>query len=102
MDSKKNINILNSSDFLWLINTIIKNWYLFVFFVSVSIVFAFLYNHKQIPKYKTKIEILLKTNDVYDYQENLQSNLGIYNYYGDISNQKRIIGSYDLLQKVRF
>ena len=50
--------------------------------------------------YNTKIEILLKTNDVYDYQENLQSSLGFYNYYGDISNQKRIIGLYDMMQKV--
>ena len=30
----------------------------------------------------------------------LQSSLGFYNYYGDISNQKRIIGSYDMMQNV--
>ena len=59
-----------------------------------------IYNHKQVQKFNTKIEILLKSNDVYDYQENLYNNLGFYNYYGDISNQRRILGSYDMMQKV--
>ena len=68
--------------------------------IPIAALLGLIYNHKQKEFYNTKIEILLKTNDVYDYQENLQSSLGFYNYYGDISNQKRIIGSYDMMQKV--
>ena len=57
------------------------------------------YNYKIIPKYTSKIEILLKSNEVYDYQDKLYSNVGFYSYYGDITNQIRVITSYDLIQK---
>ena len=100
MANKKSSNILNQNDFIWLLNTVSKNWYLFVLIIPIAALLGLIYNHKQKEFYNTKIEILLKTNDVYDYQENLQSSLGFYNYYGDISNQKRIIGSYDMMQKV--
>ena len=99
-DFKKSGNIVSASDFIWLLNAILKNWYIFVFIIPLFISLGLLYNHKQISTYDTKIEILLKSNDIYDYQENLYSNLGFYNYYGDISNQKRILGSYDMLQNV--
>ena len=97
---KKSGNIISANDFIWLLNTIVKKWYLFVIIVPIFAVLGVLYNHKQVAKYKTKIEILLKSNDTYDYQENLYSNLGFYNYYGDVSSQKRILGSYDMLQNV--
>ena len=100
MGNKKSSNILNQNDFIWLLNTVLKNWYLFILIIPIAALLGLIYNHKQKEFYNTKIEILLKTNDVYDYQENLQSSLGFYNYYGDISNQKRIIGSYDMMQKV--
>ena len=100
MNNKKSINIVSQSDFIWLLNSVLKNWFIFLIVVPLFTIFGFLYNHKQKDFYRTKIEILLKSNDVYDYQENIQSSLGVYNYYGDISNQQRIIGSYDMIQKV--
>ena len=96
MENKKSVSIISHNDFIWLLNAILKNWYVFLILVPFFTFLGLLYNHKQIEFYNTKIEILLKSNDVYDYQENLQSSLGFYNYYGDISNQKRIIGSYDI------
>ena len=93
-------NILNQNDFIWLLNSILKNWYLFILIIPLAALLGLIYNHNHKEYHNTKIEILLKTNDVYDYQENLQSSLGFYNYYGDISNQKRIIGSYDMMQNV--
>ena len=100
MDSNKSANIISQNDLFWLLNAILKNWYIFLIFIPFFTFLGLLYNHKQKEFYNTKIEILLKSNDVYDYQENLQSSLGFYNYYGDISNQRRIIGSYDMIQKV--
>ncbi|MDG1440370.1 MAG: hypothetical protein P8Q16_06385, partial [Flavobacteriales bacterium] len=100
MENKKTSNILSQNDFIWLLNAVLKNWYLFVLIIPLAALLGYIYNHKQKEYHNTKIEILLKTNDVYDYQENLQSSLGFYNYYGDISNQKRIIGSYDMMQNV--
>ena len=100
LENKKESNILNQNDFIWLLNSILKNWFLFVLIIPLSGFLGFIYNHKQKEYYNTKIEILLKSNDIYDYQENLQNSLGFYNYYGDISNQKRIIGSFDMMQNV--
>ena len=100
MDNQKSNNIISSNDLIWLLNAILKNWYLFLVFIPIFTLFGLVYNHKQVQQFNTKIEILLKSNDVYDYQENLYNNLGFYNYYGDISNQKRILGSYDMMQKV--
>ena len=100
MKPNKTDSILSFNDLKWVFSAIVRYWYLFVIFITISSVFGTLYNHKQVSKYHTKIEILLKSNDVYDYQENLYSNLGFYNYYGDIANQIRIINSYDIIQKV--
>ena len=88
MENKESLKIISSNDFIWLIKTILKKWYIFLFAIIISLFLGFLNNHKKENLYNTKIEILLKTNDVYDYQ-NLQSSLGFYNYYGDISNQKK-------------
>ena len=99
VDNKSN-NIVTSSDLIWLLNAILKNWYLFLILIPLFTVLGLIYNHKQLKQYNTKIEILLKSNDVYDYQENLYNNLGFYNYYGDISNQRRILGSYDMMKNV--
>ena len=94
MDNQKSNNIISSNDLIWLLNAILKNWYLFLVIVPIFTLFGLVYNHKQVQQFNTKIEILLKSNDVYDYQENLYNNLGFYNYYGDISNQRRIFSEF--------
>ena len=100
MQDKYNTKIINKNDLMWVVNAVLKNWFIFIIIVPLFILFGLIYNHKKKKFFNTKIEILLKSNDVYDYQENLQTNLGFYNYYGDISNQKRVVGSYDMVQKV--
>lgn len=96
----KDTNLISKSDVNWIINVFVNYWYLHIFFFLLSLFLGILYNHKKNISYTSKIEILLKSNEVYDYQENLQNNLGFYNLFGDIENQKRIILSYDLMKKV--
>jgi hypothetical protein len=72
LENKKTSNILSQNDFIWLLNAVLKNWYLFVLIIPLAALLGYIYNHKQKEYHNTKIEILLKTNDVYDYQENLQ------------------------------
>ena len=96
-NSKK---VLDSKDFAWILNSILRSWYVFAIVVPILTVYGFYLNHTQKDKYVSKIEILLKSNDVYDYQENLQNNLGFFSVYGDISSQKRILKSYDMIEKV--
>lgn len=98
---KNNSNkVLDSKDFVWVINSILRSWYVFAIVVPIMTAYGFYLNHTKKDKYIAKIEILLKSNDVYDYQENLQNNLGFFSVYGDISSQKRILKSYDMIEKV--
>ena len=102
MNSKVNKisnNIVSFEDLKWIWKSIYKSWYFFILIPMISSLIGVFYNYKIIPTYASKIEILLKSNDVYDYQEKLYSNVGFYNYYGDITNQIRVITSYDLIQK---
>ena len=91
--------IISIKDLQWLLKAILKSWYVFVIFPLIFLVVGYYYKYKIVPNYASKIEILLKSNDVYDYQEKLYSNVGFYNYYGDVTNQIRIITSYDLIEK---
>jgi len=94
-----NNKIISFEDLKWIWKSIYKGWYLFFIIPTISLLIGVFYNYKIIPKYVSKIEILLKSNEVYDYQEKLYSNVGFYNYYGDITNQIRVITSYDLIQE---
>lgn len=96
-NSKK---VLDSKDFAWILNSILRSWYVFTIVVPIMTAYGFYLNHTKKDKYISKIEILLKSNEVYDYQENLQNNLGFFSVYGDISSQKRILKSYDMIEKV--
>ena len=91
--------IISFKDLEWLLKAIFKGWYFFILLPVIFLCIGFYYKYKIVPNYASKIEILLKSNDVYDYQEKLHSNVGIYNYYGDVTNQIRIITSYDLIEK---
>ena len=97
--NKISTKILSIEDLQWILKAIIKGWYFFIITPIICIVIGFFYNYRITPKFASKIEILLKSNDVYDYQDKLYSNVGFYNYYGDITNQIRVITSYDLIQK---
>lgn len=55
--------------------------------------------HQMPSIYAAKCEILLKSSDTYDYQTQIYKELGYYSLIQDITNQKRILASYDLIEK---
>ena len=99
MSNELSNKIISLKDLQWVVKAIVKGWYFFLFFPILFFCVGYFYKYKIVPNYASKIEILLKSNDVYDYQEKLYSNVGFYNYYGDVTNQIRIITSYDLIEK---
>ena len=92
-------NLIDSKDLLWLWRTFFHRWYVYLFSVILFLAVGYIYNYKKIEIYNSKIEILLNSNEVYNYQEGLKSNLGYYNFFADIANQKRIIKSFDLISE---
>lgn len=98
MNSKEsNSNLIDSKDLMWIWRSIIHRWPIYIFSIFISLGIGYLYNYKKTEIYNSKIEILLNSNEVYNYQEGLKSNLGYYNFFADIANQKRIIKSFDLI-----
>jgi tyrosine-protein kinase Etk/Wzc len=91
---------LDAEDLIPVIKFINKNWILIPIFCSVSFVIAYFYSNRMPDIYGAKAEILLKSNETYNYQSKIYSNLGYYSAIQDIANQKRVITSKDLVGRV--
>ena len=98
-NNQKNTNLIDGKDLLWIWRTFIFRWPIYLLSVILFLSLGYIYNYRKIEIYNSKIEILLNSNEVYNYQEGLKSNVGYYNFFADIANQKRIIKSFDLVSK---
>ncbi|HEX2617310.1 MAG TPA: GNVR domain-containing protein, partial [Flavobacteriales bacterium] len=65
----------------------------------LSAVLSYLYSYKIPDVYGASTRILLKDNRVYDYQTQVFSNIGYVSAFGDIGNQRRVLTSYDLIDR---
>lgn len=65
----------------------------------LSAVLSYLYSYKIPDVYGASTRILLKDKTSYDYQSQVYKNIGYINAYGDIVNQKRVLTSYDLVDR---
>ena len=93
-------NFLDADDLRPIIKFISKNWYLLILFSGIGWMFALIYTHRLPNIYAAKTEILLKSNETYDYQTQIFKDIGYYSLIQDITNQKRIITSFDLIGNV--
>lgn len=91
---------LDAEDLIPVIKFINKNWILIPIFCSVSFVIAYFYSNRMPDIYGARAEILLKSNETYNYQSKILSNVGYYSAIQDIANQKRVITSKDLVGRV--
>jgi tyrosine-protein kinase Etk/Wzc len=76
-----------------------KNWLVLLVFPILAYTLAYLYTYRLPDIHGAKSEILLKSDETYNYQSEIRSNFGYLSQYADIENQKRIITSYDLIDK---
>ena len=60
MDNQKSNNIISSNDLIWLLNAILKNWYLFLVIVPIFTLFGLIYNHKQVQQFSVKSKDVLR------------------------------------------
>lgn len=82
---------------IWRIFT--KNWYIIGSLILVSYILSQIYTYKISKTYAAKTQILLKSEDIYDYQTQLYKSIGYYESYQDVANQKRVVTSTNLIQK---
>ncbi|MBT5402557.1 MAG: hypothetical protein HOL28_03855, partial [Crocinitomicaceae bacterium] len=97
--TKKNLPIINVEDLKVIYKIFFKNWYYFVLAPLALASLAFFYTHRMTEVYAAETQILLRNNETYNYQDNIYKNIGYLAVYGDISNQKRVLSSYDLVQR---
>ena len=91
--------IIDVNDLRALGRIVSKNWYIVAIALVLSAVLSYLYAYKIPDVYGASTQILLKDQTAYDYQSQMYRNLGYVSAYGDIVNQKRVLTSYDLIDR---
>jgi len=90
-------SIVDAKDLRYFLRIASKNWYFVVVALLLSAVLSYLYSYKLPDIYGATTQILLKDEEVYDYQSQVYKSLGYVQAYSDIVNQKRVLMSYDLI-----
>ena len=90
-------SIIDAKDLRYFLRIVSKNWYFVVIALLLSAVLSYLYSYKLPDIHGATTQILLKDQEVYDYQSQVYKNLGYVQSYSDIVNQKRVLTSYDLV-----
>lgn len=92
-------SIIDAKDLRYFLRIASKNWYFVAVAMVLASVLSYLYSYKLPDVYGAGTQILLKDRDVYNYQSQVYQSLGYVQVYGDIVNQKRVLTSYDLVDK---
>ena len=96
---KKQKSIISTDDLSVLLKIFGKNWYYFLFLPAIAAVISYFYTYRMTDMYAAKTQILLKSDETYDYQSQIYKRIGWYGVYGDITNQKRVLASHDLIEQ---
>ena len=102
MSNEKTDSIVDINDLKALWRTFYKNWYIIISCIAVAYISAYFYTYKLTDVYAASTQILLKSNDAYDYQSIIQSGssgMGGYKDYSENYNAMRVIKSYDLIKR---
>lgn len=95
--------IISRKDIVRLVAITLSNWYFLAIFPILFFLASFIYTHRIPEIYAAKCQILLKSNETYDYQEKIYRGLGQqsrYASYEETASQMRVIKSTDLIEKV--
>lgn len=102
MSAKKQA-IITQKDFNLIIRVLKTNWWVPLIIVPVFYFIGVFYIYRITPVYQVTTQILLQNNDAY-YKSNVVSDASFYSggsqSYIDNSNERRVLLSYDLLNKV--
>ncbi len=92
-------SIIDAKDVRAFLRIATKNWYFVAVALGVSAVLAYLYSYKLPDVYGARTQILLRDREVYDYQTQVYKSIGYVGAYSDLVNQKRVLTSFDLVNR---
>jgi tyrosine-protein kinase Etk/Wzc len=105
--NKRNLDrtteIISRKDVIRVVAVALTNWYILLSVPIVTLAISVLYTYRLADVYAAKCQILLKSNETYDYQNELYRGLGFnskYASYEETASQMRVLKSTGLLEKV--
>src|SRR3974377_933860 len=96
---KKTSNYISTEDFKKVGKIIFNNIPLFVSFLLIASVSAYLYSYKLPKIYSEKTQLVLNSEQTYSYRQGLFSGLGVDMGYEKISNERNVLTSTDLISQ---
>ncbi len=104
MNQSKNVDrtqkLIESKDLLFVWRLILKNIGFIILVPVIAYFVGYIYTYRLTDIHGSKVQLLLKSNETYDYQDQIYKGLGAYGVYMDAQNQMRIIQSRDLIGEV--
>lgn len=91
--------IIDVNDLRYVLRVFSKNWYFVVVAIVLSAILSYLYSYKIPEVYGASTRIMLKDKDIYNYQREVYKDIGYVAAYGDLMTQKRVLTSYDMIDR---
>lgn len=92
--------LIEAKDIVFLWKMVLKNLGFLIGIPLIAYGVGYVYTYRLTNVYGAKAELLLKSNETYDYQDPIYKGLGAYGVYMDVQNQIRILNSRDLIGEV--
>jgi len=103
MDNTKENNLIDTDDLRIIGKFLSKNWFLLIILPGIAAALAYVYTYRLPDIYAAKTEIMIKSQESSMLESNLVGGTNpyarIYQQYGNMQDQKRVIKSYDLAEK---
>jgi len=90
-------DLINLSDLRPYLKLLGKNWWLLLLLGGLGYSAGKLITHRQLDIHSATAEILLESQETFNYQEQMLGQLGATSLSNDVQNQLRILQSYDLV-----
>lgn len=100
---KKQSEIISRKDIVKVLVIFLSNWYLIFGIPALAYVGSYIYTHRIPDVFAAKCQVLLKSNETYDYQQQIYRGLGFtskYASYEETASQMRVITSSGLIEEV--
>ena len=99
-DKQRSNSLIELKDLTFLLRLLRKNWLIIILMPIVFYGIGNVYSYRLTDVYGAKTQLLLKSQETYDYQDPIYQGLGAYGMYMDVRNQTRILQSRDLIAEV--
>ena len=96
-EKNKNQSIVDFDDLLFVWRVFAKNWYIVLALSLFGLGIGYLYSHQLTNVYMVRTQVLLQSEEAKGIQSNLVGN-SYYDLYQDMTNQRRVLGSYDMIE----